>query len=157
MFSFQLQVGEKLIKVYRQSESQLIKPVVLVMALLYIPIWFLYQYSLLPKLTWLLALWTLIIIVYAVNKYLLWMLTTYLITDRRIVSVTYNTLTKRETEEIALKDITNVREKFTGISSHLFKFATVELEGAGSPIIFKNISQPAEVKQIIGKLKHHDQ
>lgn len=85
------------------------------------------------------------------------MLTTYLITDRRIVSVTYNTLTKRETEEIALKDITNVREKFTGISSHLFKFATVELEGAGSPIIFKNISQPAEVKQIIGKLKHHDQ
>ncbi len=153
MFSLQLQVGENLIKVYRQSESQLIKPVILVMVGLYLPIWFLYQYNLLPKLSWLLAFWTLIVLIYAVNKYLLWLLTTYIVTDRRVISIKYKSLTKRETEEIMVKDVSNVREKSTGIFSHLFKFATLELEGAGTPIKFVNIRETAEVKQLISKLK----
>jgi uncharacterized membrane protein YdbT with pleckstrin-like domain len=154
MFSFDLHENEKLVKVYHQSESLLIKPVVLVMLALYIPLYLAYQYFLVQKLAWLLGLWILLVLIYAINKYLLWLVTTYLITDQRVVAVTYKTLAQRQTEELQIKDITTVRQKSTGFFSHLFKFGTLELQGGGAPVIFKSIVGPGEAKELIDKLKN---
>lgn len=151
MFSFDLQGSENLIKTYRQSESLLIKPTILVMAAIYIPVWFMFQYGVITKLAWLLAIWTLGVLIYAVNKYILWLVTTYLITDRRVVAITYSSLAKRQTEELTLKGITAIRQKSAGVFGHLFKYGTLEVESGGTPVIFKNVSNPKQVKELILK------
>ncbi len=153
MFSFDLHENEKLLKVYRQSESLLIKPVVLIILALYIPLYLAYQYYLVQKLAWLLVLWVLLVLIYAINKYLLWLVTTYLITDQRVVAVTYKSLAKRQTVELQIKDITTVRQKSSGLFSHLFKFGTLELQGGGSAVVFESISGPTEAKELIDRLK----
>lgn len=154
MFSFDLRPDEKLIKIYRQSESLLIKPVFLAMLAIYVPMWFLLKYDLLVKFGWFLALWTVVVLVYALRTYFLWLLRNIIITSKRVVLVEYGGIFKRQTQELAIRDIGAVRQKSSGMLSVLFGYGTVELDGKISqPIILKDLQSPGKIKDLIWKLK----
>ncbi len=154
MFSFDLRENEKLVKISRQSESLLIKPAALVMIGIYIPLWFLLKYDLLLKFAWFLAAWTLILLLYAVKKYFLWLLQTLIITNKRIVLVSYSFWLLRQTEEIAVTDIGTIKEKTTGVFGRLFSYGNIELQGRGNqPLVISNISHLPQIKNIIWQLK----
>jgi hypothetical protein len=154
MFSFDLHENEKLFKMYRQTESVLIKPAALVLVFIYVPIWYLLKYELLQTYAWFLGIWTLAVLLYAINTYMLWLVNVYLITTKRIVCVEYSTLFRKQTDELLIGDIANIRQKTSGIFSSILGFGTLELEGGGSqPLRMENLQNPGEIKDFIWKIK----
>lgn len=71
MFSFPLNQNEKLIQMHRQPELILAKPVLLIMVLLYVPWGFLLKYGLATQFRGILLVWTILLLIYGINKYFL--------------------------------------------------------------------------------------
>lgn len=154
MFSYNLQPNEKLLHFYRQSESLLMKPTIVVMLLIYLPIWFLMKYDLLGNFAWILAAWTLVLLIYALVKYFFWLTNTYLITNKRIVAVRYQSFFQKQIHELPVADISNIKQQSTGIFSSLMGYGTLEVEGRGSSaVVLEHIARPTEVKDMLWQLR----
>lgn len=153
MFNFQLQENEKLVRVYRQTETVLFKPVLWLFALIYFPWYFLLKYDLAQNFIRLLLFWTLLVMLYEVNKYLLWRLNVYLVTNNRLIQVAYQSLLNKKVLESPLDRILNVSFSSKGFWQSLFKFGAVEVQVAGlpEPIVLKNLKDPGEVKDFLWK------
>ncbi len=151
MFKFDLLLDEKVLNIYRQTEAVLFKPVILVFALIYTPWYFLLKYELANKYSRLLLLWTILIFLYALNKYLLWLLNVYIITNKRLIAINYFSLFNKKVLETPLDRILNVSFTSKGIWANLSKTGSVEsqINGLREPIVFKNISHPSTVKDFI--------
>jgi len=154
MFSFDLHENERLITRLRQSESLLFKPAVIVLVLLYVPLWFFIKYDLLGQFGWFLAVWVVAVLLYAANKYMLWLVTAYLITTKRVVAITYTNLLKKQTQEMMVSDIANIRVAHSGLFSTMLSFASVEIQSsAHDPLVFKNISKAGTIKDLLWHTK----
>src|SRR5581483_6457635 len=99
MFKFDLLENEQVTGIYRQTESVLFKPVIIVFILVYFPWYFLLQYDLAQNYLKLLFFWTLLVFCYALNKYLLWLINVHLVTNQRLVSVRYQNLFSKQVLE----------------------------------------------------------
>lgn len=137
----------------RQTESLLIVPAIVICFALYAPIWYLLQNDLLGEYIWWLLAWTLLVILYAGNRYLLWLVNVTILTNKRAVAVHYQSLFKKEVHEIALTDVRNIKTKTTGVFSSLFGFGTLEFEGGGTSVEFENIRNPEKLKDVVWKAK----
>ena len=115
MFKFDLVQNEKLISSYRQSEASLIKAGVITPILIYLPWYFLLKYELAANFTAWLFIWTLGVLFYFINQYLLWLLNCCLITNKRVVIISYKTLLSKQVLEAPLERILNVSYKSSGI------------------------------------------
>lgn len=153
MFSFNLLENEKLVSVYRQTEATLFKPVLIIFVLIYFPWYFLLKYELAGAYIRLLFFWTLLVLIYAVRKYLLWLLNVYLLTDKRLVIVNYRGLFAKKVVESPLGRILNVSFSSKGFWQTLFQLGSVEVQVAGlhEPMILKNIAHPSELKDTLWK------
>ena len=155
MFKFSLADNEKLIAMHRKSEAVLFKPVIIIFLAIYVPWYFLLKYDLVGTVkTWLL-LWTFLVFLYGLYEFLLWLLNTYLITDKRVVAITYQNLFKKEVTESPFDHIGNVGFKTTGIFSSLFNFGDIEIQtfGLNRPIHFTEVKDPSVIKDQLWKLK----
>lgn len=154
MFKFDLLENEKVLALYRQSESVLFKPALWVLALIYFPWFFLLKYELASAYDRLLLFWTILVLLYAVNKYLLWLLNLYIVTDRRLVSVGYKNLLNKKVLESPLEKILNVSFYQKGFWQALFSQGTVEVQIAGlnEPMVLKNLSQPSKIKDFLWRI-----
>ncbi len=154
MFKFDLLENEKVLNVYRQTEAVLFKPVLLIFVLIYFPWYFLIKYELVSKYDRLLLFWTFLIILYAVHKYLVWLLNAYIVTDKRLINVQHKSVLNKKVVETPLDRILNVSFQIKGFWQSLFKFGTVEVQAAGlsEPLALKNVSQPEKVKDFLWKI-----
>ena len=100
MFNFTLQPGEKLLKIQRQAEIVLVKPVLAVFILIYGPWTFLIKYELQTRFNRILLFWTALIIIYVLYKYVLWLINVYIITDKRLIAINYKSLVHKIVLEI---------------------------------------------------------
>ena len=157
MFSFDLHENEKVIELYRQTESVLFKPVIIVLLAIYLPIAFLLKYELIDQFIWFLSIWTLLVLAYAVYKYVLWLINVSIITNQRVIVISYKTPFSKQAEEMVIREISNIRFLTTGVFSSLFSFGTVEVETAEShqPLKVVNVKHPEQVKELIWKLKQN--
>jgi len=151
MFKLDLLPNEKILNLYRQSETVLFKPVLIVFVLIYFPWYFLLQYDLITKYPRLLFFWTVLVLFYALYKYLLWLLNLYIVTNKRLVSINYQGLLNKKVLESPLDRILNVSFSQKGFWQSLFSFGTVETQVAGlsEPIVFQNVSKPSQVKDFL--------
>lgn len=151
MFTFDLQPHEQLVKVYRRAESSLIKPALIVMLSIYLPIWFLLKYELLAKFIWFLAVWTLLVLSYGLMKYLSWLLNAYILTNKRIISIEYKLPFGKRNTEVIISRIENITVTVPGLWSRLARTGSLIILGAGQQTRMEllNISEPAKVKQEI--------
>src|ERR1700722_19959910 len=108
MFTYPLQQNETLLEVHRQTEWVLFKPLIIILLGIYIPWYFLIKYELVGSYERLLLFWTLILFAYAVTKYFLWLLSVYIITDKKIIIVTYRALFNKKILEHELATIVHV-------------------------------------------------
>ena len=151
MFKFDLLEGEQVDQIYRQTEAVLFKPVLVVFILIYFPWYFLLTYDLASDYSRFLLLWTIIIFLYAAYKYILWLLNVYLLTNRRLICVSYFRLMDKKVLETPLGKILNVSFYTKGFWQTLFKFGTVEVvvPGLRDPMVLKNISHPSKLKDVL--------
>ncbi len=156
MFKFGLLEGEKISRTYRQSEAVLFKPVLIVFILIYIPWYFLLNYGFAQSHLSLLFFWTVLVLLYFINKYLLWLVNVYILTDKRLVSVGYQNLFTKQVLETPLDRILNVGFVSRGFWQTIFDFGLVEVQvpGLPEPLKLLNVSHPAEVKDELWRAHH---
>lgn len=151
MFKFDLFENEKVLSIYRQTEAVLFKPVIIVFILIYFPWYFLLKYDLAADYLRLLFFWTILVSVYAVRRYFLWLLNSYLLTDKRLVKISYSGLFSKKISEVPLNRILNVGFSTSGFWQSLFKFGSVEVqaEGLAEPMILANVAHPSQIKDFL--------
>jgi hypothetical protein len=145
---------EQHLNTYHATEMVLVKPVLIILAALYIPWFFALKYDVaLQYKTWFI-LWTLIVLGYGVRSYLIWSLNRYVITSKRLVRLLHQGIFRRVVMETPLERILNISFKTTGLWSSLFKFGDVEVQVVGliEPIILKSIKHPQQVKDYLWQL-----
>lgn len=155
MFKLDLLENERTIALYRQSEAVLIKTVFAIFLLIYFPWYFLLKYDLAGTYVRLLLFWTVLVFIYAINKYILWLINCYIITNQRLVIVNYKSLFNKTVLETRISGILNVSFSSKGITSAMFSFGDVKVqaEGLTEPMILKNVSKPSQVKDFILNLR----
>jgi hypothetical protein len=151
VFKFDLLENEKVVSIYRQTEAVLFKPVLVVFVLIYFPWYFLLRYGLASNYSRLLLFWTLLVFLYAAYKYILWLLNTYIITDKRLININYKNLFDKMVLESPLDKILNVSFFAKGLWQTLFDFGSVEVQvtGLSGPLVLKNIAHPSKVKDFL--------
>lgn len=156
MFHFDLLENEKLIAIHRQTEWVLARTVFIVFVLIYLPWFFLIKYEMVAGYVKLLASWTVAVFLYAVYKYLLWLLNVYILTDKRLVSVRYFSLLRKKVLESPLDMVANVSFSTSGIASSMLDYGDVLVQVANlaDPVILENVRNPARIKDSIWKLNN---
>lgn len=154
LHSIPLHENEAQLKVYRETELVLIKPAILILALIFIPWFFLIQYGLDVQFRRILFVWTLGVSLYAAKVYFLWHLKQYIITNKRLIHVSHYGLFKKRVVETPLERVLNVSFRTTGILSSVFSFGDVEVQVVGllEPITLNNISNPGKIKDYLWEL-----
>lgn len=101
---------------------------------------------------WYLVLWQ--IIFYYLTMYIL---STWTVTDRRIINSTQNGLFNRTVSEIRLSRIQDVSVNVNGIIPTFFRFGDLQIQSAGTEgkIKFSQIPHPEKVKDAIMQIIHH--
>ena len=151
MFEFNLKDEETFVALFRQTETVLILPVITILCGIYAPFAYLLQYDLVSEYKTILLIWTTALFIYGIIKFLLWRLNVFVITNIRILKISYRSIFKKEVSEAALSQIISITYAHTGILSTLFSYGVLEILIAGliEPLRFKNLRQPGNVKEII--------
>ncbi len=157
MFKLQLLNGEKVKNVYRQAESVLFKPVLIIFVLIYFPWFFLIKFEMVQNSLRLLIFWSLLVLLYALNTYFLWLLNINLITNKRLIQIQYFSLFNKKVIEAPVTSILNASFLVSGFWNVIFKTGNVviQTQGLKEPIIFKNVSHPEDVKDSIWQSSLH--
>lgn len=157
MFKIKLRENEKLILASRKTEWVWGKAVLVVFVLIYLPWAFYAKYDLqnITSFRRILLLWTFLVALYALNKYLLWLVNSYLITNRRIISVEYQNLFSKTIEEADLTAVASISCKTRGILESLFKTGSVIITFTNTPLTLelKQVREPENLKEVILKAK----
>ena len=151
MFKFDLTANEKVLAVYRQTEAVMFRTLLLIFALIYFPWYVLLKYELLANFDRLLFAWTVLIFLFGLNRYVLWLLNIYLLTDKRLVLVQYKNLFNKHVWETPLSNVLSVSFAVNGFTQSLFKYGTVEVRARGlhEPLLLKNLAHPSKIKDFI--------
>lgn len=140
--------------VFRQSKIILIRPIIIALAAIILPWYFAWQYSFVNEYRTLFYFWAILVIIYLIRHVVIWRLNEYVITNQRLFRISHDGLFKRTVIETPLERILNVSYKTTGITSVVFGFGDVEVQVVGlvEPLILKNISVPAKIKDYLWQL-----
>jgi len=136
-----------------QAALVLAGPALLVMAAIYIPAAFLIRYDLFFTYKVFMLVWSFLLLVYFTNKYLLWLLRCYILTDQRVVVVEYGSLFSKAVTEAPLKTIANVKYHTHGFQA-LLDLGDVEtkISGLNEPLVLKNQRHPDKIKDLLWQL-----
>lgn len=157
MFSVDIQPGEKVYKVYRQTEWVLAKTVLVMILGIYAPAFLLVKNELLAEFGRILILWILLVSIYMLYRFLLWRLTCYVITDSRLIVINYPGLFKKQVSDFHLNKIQHLKFSSTGFFSSLLNFGNIEVsaDGLETPMLLKHVSKPEDLKNFLWSLKSH--
>ncbi|HYV33670.1 MAG TPA: PH domain-containing protein [Candidatus Limnocylindria bacterium] len=154
MFKLNLLENEQTLAIYRRTEAVLFKPVIIILAFIFFPWYFLLKYELAATYVNWLFLWTVLLTLYGVNKYALWLLNVNVATNKRLVTVEYKTLLNKKVLETPFERILNVSFSVKGFWQTLFGFGevVVQVKGLPEPMLMRQVAKPAEVKDFLWKL-----
>jgi hypothetical protein len=150
-FKLDLKPNEELVRTYRQAEWVLLKPALIVMALIYAPWWFLIRIEMDTSLRRLLLFWTFLVLLYGAKHFVLWLLNSYVLTNQRIINASFSGIFHRQVTESPLERILNVSYEVKGVTHSLLDFGNVlvQIVGMVEPIVLKNVSHPEHIKNFI--------
>lgn len=77
-----------------------------------------------------LVLWYLLVLTYAIEKYLHWYFNIYIVTNQHLVDIDFHNLLSRDKVEVRLDDVQSVKSSFSGIFGPLFNFGNLHIETA---------------------------
>ncbi len=153
MFKINLLPNEKVLFSRRQSETVLIKPALLISALIYAPWFLLIKYELAADHLTILSAWTVLLFIYGLRAYFLWLLNGFYVTDKRVIAVKFPGIFNKEVKECPWNKILNVSYSTRGLLASIFNLGNVEVQAQGlsDPIIFSRVSNPSGLKDSLWK------
>jgi hypothetical protein len=106
-----------------------------------------------------LLFWFLITFIYAFEKFLGWYFDLYIITNQRIVDISFNNLLNKKFAEADISMIQDASSSVKGVAGTMFNYGTVLIQTASeiNQIIFESISSPEKVIKILQELREEDQ
>lgn len=154
MHKFALLPEEHLKNTYRQSKLFLTKGFLISFGLIFIPIYFLWQYQLLGQFRQAIFVLTIFAGGWFLREAIIWFRNCYVLTNQRLILFAHDGLFKRTVIETPLERVLNVSYKTTGITSAIFGYGDVEVQVVGlvDPIILKHIPSPAEIKDYLWQM-----
>ncbi len=140
-------------EIYHQSIFVLVRPLLSFLILLLVPWYFISQYQV-NSLQKVLTIWMVLIVLYFIRVLAIWRLNAYVFTNKRLIKMSHDGIFQRIVVETPHERILNVSYKTTGLPSVLFRYGDVEVQVVGlvEPIILKDISKPAEIKDYLWML-----
>ncbi len=151
MFNLKLHAKELLKRNYRQTALILSKPIFISFILIYLPWSFLIKYDLHIQFRRILIFWSILVLIYFTNKYLIWLLNSYLVTNQRLIVIIYRHLFQKQVIESPIERILNISFKQKGILPSVLNYGDVEVQIVGlvDPLIFRHVKKPAKVKDFL--------
>jgi len=151
---------EEILQSFRGSRWLLLKPAIISIVAIWIPLYFFFGYGLYPKFVLVAIIWVLIWLAYFNRKFTPWILKHYIITNQRVIIVFYENIFKRNVLETPLDRILNVSYKNTGFLSSFMNFGNVEIQAVGLAEIMKslnleNIARPEIIKDYLWQIHEH--
>ncbi len=127
--------------------------VLVVLIFIYAPWAFFIKYELHTRFQRILLIWTAFIIFYAVYQYLLWLINVYIITDKRLIAVNYQSLIHKIVLETPIDRIHNISAETKGLTRSLLKIGDVIVQVASltQPMVLHNLKHPEEIKDFLWK------
>lgn len=157
---FELQEGEKTLKIIRKTKLLLVGPVLKTLLWFFGPLFVVnlfWSFSIIfSSNTWAFATlcWTLIGLTYIYYEFTLWWLDVYIITNLRIIDIEQKTLFSRSVAEAELENIQDVKHEINGFWQTIFRFGAVGVQtaGASETIILDDVENPAQIQKEITKI-----
>lgn len=150
-FSQELKEGEKVIALVRKHWASFLGPVIKIIILLVIPLFFIgFLFSYLWGVL-VFFLWEAIVLAYAIHSWIVWYFDCFIITDQRIIDIDQRSAFSREVSETSLANIQDVTYKVEGILATTFNYGTVEVQtaGANQKIEINSVFNPKGVQDLI--------
>ncbi|OIP73814.1 MAG: hypothetical protein AUK08_04620 [Candidatus Pacebacteria bacterium CG2_30_36_39] len=158
-FGFDTQLNqEKVILVLRQHPITLLKKIGIIIFGIIFPLFFSqfpftdffptsYQFAMIVG-------WYTITMGLALETFLVWFFSVYIITDERIIDVDFISLLFKDVSSAKLDDIQDISSKTGGLLATVVDYGTVYIQTAGekTEIEFENVPQPAKVAAILNEL-----
>ncbi|MFZ5438227.1 MAG: hypothetical protein ACOZAK_04205 [Patescibacteria group bacterium] len=150
--------GEQIVLVLRQHPITLIKKVATILVMLLMPI-------ILPKVSFvdffplsyqsaMVLGWYTITLGFALETFLVWFFSVFIITDERIIDVDFLSLLFKDISSAKIDAIQDISSKTGGMLATVVDYGTVYIQTAGekTEIQFENVPQPAKVAAILNEL-----
>lgn len=103
----------------------------------------------------LIALWYMLVAAYIIEKLLYWYFNIYIVTNRHLVDVDFNSMLSHQVTEVRIEDMESISYKVKGLWGGIFYFGDVSAESAakGQKIQFASIPRPGFVADRIQDLQ----
>lgn len=152
-----LQQGESILWIYRQTRSVLIKPIIISVILIYLPWNFLHKYEILADYKKILYFWIILLFFYVLNSHILWFLNKYIITNKRIIIIICKNILHKKISEAPLSKIYNLVAEKRGIFESMFNVGSiiVPILGFSEPLLIKKIKFPEKIKDQIWEVSEN--
>jgi hypothetical protein len=102
----------------------------------------------------LVAFWYLFTFGYIFTSFLRWFFNAYLVTNKRVVDIDFESLVHRRFSEAFLYNVEDLTHQISGALQVIFNYGTLHIQTAGETreLEFESIPQPATVQDMISDL-----
>lgn len=154
MPKFALLEDEHVKNIYRQSNIFLIEDSFVPLAAAIIPTIVLWHYGLLGQLKSVIFVLVGAASIWFIKKCILWYLTSYVLTNRRLILFYRAGIFNKTVIETPLERVLNIGYKSKGFISAIFDYGNVEVQVVGlvDSVTLKNIPNPAAIKDYLWEM-----
>lgn len=103
--------------------------------------------------------WYLITFAFSFEKFLSWYFDVYIITDERVVDISFNNLLNKKFSEAKLSMIQDITSRVSGVSQTMFNYGTVSIQTAAEvpEICFEMIPNPEKIIKVLQVLREEEE
>lgn len=103
--------------------------------------------------------WYLITFAFAFEKFISWYFDVYIITDERVIDISFNNLLDKKFSEAKLTMIQDVTSRVSGVSQTMLNYGTVLIQTAAevSEIHFEMVPNPEKIIKVLQVLRQEEE
>lgn len=103
--------------------------------------------------------WYLVTSAFAFEKFLSWWFDVYIITDERVIDISFNNLLDKKFSEAKLSMIQDVTSRVSGVSQTMFNYGTVLIQTAAeiSVLHFEMVPNPEKIVRVLQVLRDEEE
>lgn len=103
--------------------------------------------------------WYLITLAFAFEKFLSWWFDVYIITDERVIDISFNNLLNKKFSEAKIGMIQDVTSRVSGVSQTMFNYGTIYIQTAAevAEIQFEMIPNPEKIIKVLQILREEEE
>lgn len=103
--------------------------------------------------------WYLITFIFAFEKFLSWYFDVYIITNERVIDISFENLLNKKFAEAEITKIQDVSSEVIGFTQTIFNYGRILIQTASevNQLHFENIPNPDKIIKVIEELRHREE